>query len=187
MMIIFSRMTMCSSIFLLMGTAVERYLAVCRPHHYRSVRMNKQKIIIRVSWSRILGKPIYNIDWQLVCIIDHHNRSQRRRKKILNIDQKAWEKIIINIDQKVWEKSINNDDLDCWSTVHKLWSTISRWFTNLFIWCGNLVKRGQCPISDIVKDYQWVRWNAIKSNSYIALQSAHHRMKDDDEDEEWHV
>ena len=53
------------------------------------------------------------------------------------------------------------------------------------------MKRGQCPISDIVKDYQWVRWNAIKSNSYIALQSAHHRMKDDDEDEErdvyfWH-
>ena len=31
------RITMCSSIFLLMGTAVERYLAVCRPHHYRTV------------------------------------------------------------------------------------------------------------------------------------------------------
>ena len=28
---------MCSSIFLVMGTAVERYLAVCRPHHYRTV------------------------------------------------------------------------------------------------------------------------------------------------------
>jgi len=34
----FYRITMCSSIFLLMGTAVERYLAVCRPHHYRTVQ-----------------------------------------------------------------------------------------------------------------------------------------------------
>jgi len=34
----FYRITMCSSIFLVMGTAVERYLAVCRPHHYRSVQ-----------------------------------------------------------------------------------------------------------------------------------------------------
>ena len=31
------RMTMCSSIFLLIASAVERYLAVCRPHHYRQV------------------------------------------------------------------------------------------------------------------------------------------------------
>ena len=31
------RITMCSSIFLVMGTSVERFLAVCRPHHYRNV------------------------------------------------------------------------------------------------------------------------------------------------------
>ena len=31
------RMTLCSSVYLVMGTAVERYLAVCRPHHYRNV------------------------------------------------------------------------------------------------------------------------------------------------------
>ena len=28
---------MCASIFLLIGTGVERYLAVCRPHHYHTV------------------------------------------------------------------------------------------------------------------------------------------------------
>ena len=31
-------MTMCASIFLLIASSVERYLAVCRPHHYRQVR-----------------------------------------------------------------------------------------------------------------------------------------------------
>ena len=33
----FLRMTMCASIFLILGTGVERYLAVCRPHHYHKV------------------------------------------------------------------------------------------------------------------------------------------------------
>ncbi|XP_023327385.1 FMRFamide receptor [Eurytemora carolleeae] len=32
------RMSMCASIFLLIGTGVERYLAVCRPHHYHTVQ-----------------------------------------------------------------------------------------------------------------------------------------------------
>ena len=31
------RMTMCASIFLLIASSVERYFAVCRPHHYRQV------------------------------------------------------------------------------------------------------------------------------------------------------
>ena len=31
------RITLVSSIFLIVGTAVERYLAVCRPHHYHQV------------------------------------------------------------------------------------------------------------------------------------------------------
>ena len=37
MMMFCCRITMCSSIFLVMGSSVERYLAVCRPHHYRHV------------------------------------------------------------------------------------------------------------------------------------------------------
>ncbi|XP_023326789.1 G-protein coupled receptor daf-37 [Eurytemora carolleeae] len=32
------RVTLCASIFLLIGTGIERYLAVCRPHHYHSVQ-----------------------------------------------------------------------------------------------------------------------------------------------------
>ena len=31
------RITLCCSIFLVMSSAVERYLAVCRPHHFRVV------------------------------------------------------------------------------------------------------------------------------------------------------
>ena len=42
------RITMCSSIFLLMGTAVERYLAVCRPHHYRTVTFWMMMIMMRM-------------------------------------------------------------------------------------------------------------------------------------------
>ena len=34
---ILSRITLCCSIFLVMSSAVERYLAVCRPHHFRVV------------------------------------------------------------------------------------------------------------------------------------------------------
>eukprot|EP00092_Neocalanus_flemingeri_P018501 GFUD01020026.1.p1 GENE.GFUD01020026.1~~GFUD01020026.1.p1 ORF type:complete len:416 (-),score=82.55 GFUD01020026.1:407-1654(-) len=32
------RITMVASIFLIMGTAIERYLAVCRPHHYHKIQ-----------------------------------------------------------------------------------------------------------------------------------------------------
>ena len=34
------RMSMCASIFLLIGTGIERYLAVCRPHHYQQVTID---------------------------------------------------------------------------------------------------------------------------------------------------
>ena len=37
--VIFFRITLVSSIFLIVGTAVERYLAVCRPHHYHQVHL----------------------------------------------------------------------------------------------------------------------------------------------------
>jgi len=44
----FYRITMCSSIFLVMGTAVERYLAVCRPHHYRTVQDKPCRYLVYV-------------------------------------------------------------------------------------------------------------------------------------------
>ena len=31
------RITFCASIYLIIGVGVERFLAVCRPHHYRYV------------------------------------------------------------------------------------------------------------------------------------------------------
>ena len=35
---------MCASIFLMIASAVERYLAVCRPHHYRQVGLGSIEI-----------------------------------------------------------------------------------------------------------------------------------------------
>ena len=54
-----ARITMCSSIFLLMGTAVERYLAVCRPHHYRSVSQEAQHLIALLPAGAIQAWPVH--------------------------------------------------------------------------------------------------------------------------------
>ena len=65
---------MCSSIFLLMGTAVERYLAVCRPHHYRTVTStwwwwwwcDISFFMVSDSVSKKLGnKKVFDSDWNL--------------------------------------------------------------------------------------------------------------------------
>ena len=40
------RLSMCSSIFLLIASSVERYLAVCRPHHYRQVGRGLQNFFL---------------------------------------------------------------------------------------------------------------------------------------------
>ena len=45
---IFLRMSICCSIFLLIGVSVERYLAVCRPHHYREVQGKGNRVIIYI-------------------------------------------------------------------------------------------------------------------------------------------
>ena len=41
-------MSICSSIFLLIGVSVERYLAVRRPHHYREVQSRSNRVIFYV-------------------------------------------------------------------------------------------------------------------------------------------
>ena len=37
---------MCLSIYLIISVAVERYLAVCRPHHYREVQGRSSRVIM---------------------------------------------------------------------------------------------------------------------------------------------
>ena len=39
------RMSMCLSIYLIISVAVERYLAVCRPHHYRGMQGRSSRVI----------------------------------------------------------------------------------------------------------------------------------------------
>merc|ERR1719317_32531 len=39
-------MSMCLSIYLIISVAVERYLAVCRPHHYREVQGRSSRVVI---------------------------------------------------------------------------------------------------------------------------------------------
>ena len=41
-------MSLCSSIFLLIGVSVERCLTVCRPHHYREVQGRSNRVIIYI-------------------------------------------------------------------------------------------------------------------------------------------
>ncbi|XP_023337012.1 FMRFamide receptor [Eurytemora carolleeae] len=42
------RICMCASIFLIIGVAVERYLAVCRPHHYRELQVQNYRAFIYI-------------------------------------------------------------------------------------------------------------------------------------------
>ena len=48
---------MCSSIFLVLGSSIERYLAVCRPHHYRNVSQKTSFIFINIKLS--IGSLIF--------------------------------------------------------------------------------------------------------------------------------
>ena len=51
---------MCSSIFLMIGVSVERYLAVCRPHHYREVQGRSNRVIMYIL-PALLAAVIINI------------------------------------------------------------------------------------------------------------------------------
>ena len=46
--IFFSRLSICISIFLIIGVSVERYLAVCRPHHYREVQGRTNRVTMYI-------------------------------------------------------------------------------------------------------------------------------------------
>ena len=41
-------MSVCASIYLIIAVGVERYLAVCRPHHYREVQGRSNRVIIYI-------------------------------------------------------------------------------------------------------------------------------------------
>ena len=43
-----SRLTLCASIFIIISVSVERYLAVCRPHHYREVQGKRNRVIMYI-------------------------------------------------------------------------------------------------------------------------------------------
>ena len=51
---------MCASIFLMIGVSVERYLAVCRPHHYREVQGRSNRVIMYIL-PALLAAVIINI------------------------------------------------------------------------------------------------------------------------------
>ena len=40
-----SRIFLCLSIYLIMAVGVERYLAVCRPHHYRELQASNTRVL----------------------------------------------------------------------------------------------------------------------------------------------
>jgi len=41
----FYRISLCASIFLIISVAIERYLAVCRPHHYREIQTDSSRCL----------------------------------------------------------------------------------------------------------------------------------------------
>ena len=51
---------MCASIYLIIAVGVERYLAVCRPHHYREVQGRSNRVIIYIL-PALLGAIIINV------------------------------------------------------------------------------------------------------------------------------
>ena len=48
------RMCLCASIYLLMAVGVERYLAVCRPHHYREVHQRPNRSTSSTTTTRYI-------------------------------------------------------------------------------------------------------------------------------------
>ena len=43
-----SRICFCASIYLIIAVGVERYLAVCRPHHYREVQGKRNRALMYI-------------------------------------------------------------------------------------------------------------------------------------------
>ena len=52
------RVSICGSIFLIIGVSVERYLAVCRPHHYREVQGRSNRVIMYILPALLLAMAI---------------------------------------------------------------------------------------------------------------------------------
>ena len=45
---LYFRICVCSSIYLIIAVGVERYLAVCRPHHYREVQGRSKRVVMYI-------------------------------------------------------------------------------------------------------------------------------------------
>jgi len=56
----FYRISMCSSIYLIIAVAVERFIAVCKPHHYREVQGKPSRVLLYIL-PAVLGAVIINI------------------------------------------------------------------------------------------------------------------------------
>ena len=41
------RISLCVSIYLMIGVGIERYIAVCRPHHFRQVQTDNYRYLIK--------------------------------------------------------------------------------------------------------------------------------------------
>lgn len=52
------RITLCASIYLIIGVAIERYLAVCRPHHYREVQTQGSRAFLYILPSLLLALAV---------------------------------------------------------------------------------------------------------------------------------
>ena len=42
------RISLCASIYLMISVAIERYIAVCQPHHYREVQADTSRSLIYI-------------------------------------------------------------------------------------------------------------------------------------------
>ena len=54
------RISVCGSIYLIIAVCVERYLAVCRPHHYREVQGRSNRVIMYI-FPALLAAVIINV------------------------------------------------------------------------------------------------------------------------------
>ena len=72
MSIVFSaRICFCASIYLIIGVGVERYLAVCRPHHYREVQGRSNRALMYILPAMVFAVIINITKFMEVEVVQH--------------------------------------------------------------------------------------------------------------------